>query len=136
MSTETGRLYYGYDFESLIGYVNTKQPRATLPTMDLPRWQSRLQAFTEARSWAGFHNPKNLAMALSVEAAELLECYQWLSADQAVALTEAAPGREAVADEMADVMLYLLQLARVTGIDLEQALERKFAKNALKYPAP
>lgn len=104
--------------------------------MDLPRWHARLQAFTEARSWAGFHNPKNLAMALSVEAAELLECYQWLSPEESLALTQTPPGRDAVADEMADVMLYLLQLARVTGIDLEQALERKFAKNALKYPAP
>lgn len=104
--------------------------------MDLSRWQTRLQSFTDERSWEAFLNPKNLAMALSVEAAELLECYQWLSPEQALALTDEAAGREAVADEMADVMLYLLQLARVTGIDLEQALEAKFAKNALKYPVP
>lgn len=100
------------------------------------RWQARLQGFTDERAWAGFHNPKNLAMALSVEAAELLECYQWLSPEQATALTNSDPGRAAVADEMADVLLYLMQLASVTGIDLEQALEHKFAKNAAKYPAP
>ena len=104
--------------------------------MDLSRWQTRLQGFTDERAWEAFLNPKNLAMALTVEAAELLECYQWLSPDEAQALTTGATGREAVADEMADVMLYLLQLARVTGIDLEQALEAKFAKNALKYPVP
>lgn len=104
--------------------------------MDLSRWQTRLQGFTDERAWEAFLNPKNLAMALSVEAAELLECYQWLTPDEAQALTQGDPGREAVADEMADVMLYLLQLARVTGIDLDQALEAKFAKNALKYPVP
>jgi len=103
--------------------------------MDLAHWQQRLLAFTEARDWEPFLNPKNLAMALSVEAAELVECYQWLDAEQAMALTTQPAGRQAVADEMADVLLYLLQLARVTGIDLEQATEAKFARNALKYPA-
>ncbi len=104
--------------------------------MDLLAWQSRLQRFSDERHWNSFHNPKNLAMALSVEAAELLECYQWLEPQQAGNLTQTAAGREAVADEMADVLLYLLRLAAVTGIDLEQAAERKFAKNALKYPTP
>jgi NTP pyrophosphatase (non-canonical NTP hydrolase) len=103
--------------------------------MDLSAWQTRLKAFSEARDWEPFQNPKNLVMALSVEAAELLECYQWTAAEQALALTQSPAGREAVADEMADVLLYLLQLARVTGIDLEQAAELKLAKNALKYPA-
>ena len=102
--------------------------------MDLVAWQQRLHAFTEARDWAPYLNPKNLAMALSVEAAELVECYQWLDLQQAEALTRQPEGRQAVADEMADVLLYLLQLARVTGIDLEQAAEVKFARNALKYP--
>lgn len=102
--------------------------------MDLIAWQTRLRRFSDERGWEPYLNPKNLAMALSVEAAELLECFQWKTPAEAATLP--AADREAVADEMADVLLYLLQLARATGIDLEQAAERKFAKNALKHPAP
>lgn len=102
--------------------------------MDIAHWQQRLAAFASARGWTPYLNPKNLAMALSVEAAELVECYQWLDADQARALTTQPDGRERVADELADVLLYLLHLARETGIDLEAAAEAKLVKNALKYP--
>jgi NTP pyrophosphatase (non-canonical NTP hydrolase) len=102
--------------------------------MNLTDWQNRLQVFAAERSWEPFLNPKNLAMALSVEAAELVECYQWLTPEQAAA--PAPTQLEAVADEMADVLMYLLQLARVTGIDLEQAAEAKLLKNASKYPKP
>jgi NTP pyrophosphatase (non-canonical NTP hydrolase) len=101
--------------------------------MDLLTWQRRLALFAAERGWEPYLNPKNLAMALSVEAAELVECFQWLSAEEAAALEPAQ--REAVADEMADVLIYLLQMARVTGIDLEAAAEAKLAKNARKYPA-
>jgi NTP pyrophosphatase (non-canonical NTP hydrolase) len=102
--------------------------------MDIPAWQARLQRFSAARGWEPFQNPKNLVMALSVEAAELVECYQWLTPEQAAA--PSPDQRQAVADEIGDVLIYLLQLARVTGIDLEQAAEQKLAKTALKYPAP
>ena len=104
--------------------------------MNLHAWQSRLQAFADERAWLPYLNPKNLVMALSVEAAELVECYQWCPPEAAPALTEEEPGRSQVADEMADVLMYLLHLARETGIDLEAACEAKLAKNALKYPAP
>lgn len=103
--------------------------------MDLPAWQSRLQRFADERDWLPYLNPKNLVAALSVEAAELLECYQWLDFEEARALTQEEPGRAQVADEMADVLMYLLHLARETGIDLEAACEAKLAKNRLKYPA-
>jgi NTP pyrophosphatase (non-canonical NTP hydrolase) len=102
--------------------------------MDLFVWQARLGAFATERGWEPHLNPKNLAMALSVEAAELVECYQWLTPAQAEQPTPAQ--RQAIADEMADVLMYLLQLARVTGIDLEAAAEAKLVKNALKYPPP
>ncbi|MBH9551955.1 nucleotide pyrophosphohydrolase [Inhella gelatinilytica] len=104
--------------------------------MDLLAWQNRLAGFAQDRQWLPYLNPKNLTMALSVEAAELVECYQWLSADEAQALTASEPGRTQVADEMADVLLYLLHLARETGIDLEAACVAKMAKNAAKYPPP
>ena len=102
--------------------------------MDLQAWQARLRVFSDDRGWEPYLNPKNIAMALSVEAAELVECFQWKTQAEAAALGET--DREAVSEEMADVLLYLLQMARATGIDLEQAAERKFAKNAKKYPAP
>lgn len=103
--------------------------------MDLQALQHRLRDFAAARDWQPYHVPKNLAMALMVEAAELLELFQWLTPDESRTLTRDAAGKERVADEMADVLLYLLQLADHTGVDLEQAVERKLAKNALKHPA-
>lgn len=88
--------------------------------------------FAEERDWQQFHTPKNLASALIVEAAELLEHYQWLTPEQSVALDPAA--RDAVAREMADVLIYLLRLAQVQGIDLLAAAEAKLADNARRYP--
>jgi dCTP diphosphatase len=91
-----------------------------------------LRRFAAERDWAQFHSPKNLACALSVEAAELLEHFQWLSDEQSRALDE---GRlEAVRQELADVFLYLLQLADGLRVDLGQAALDKLALNARKYP--
>ncbi len=101
--------------------------------MDLEAWQQRLRAFARERDWEGFHAPKNLAMALSVEAAELMEHFQWLEAEQSRQLDAAT--REAVRLEMADVLLYLLRLAGQLDIDLEQACEDKFRINQQRYPA-
>ena len=89
--------------------------------------------FARARDWPRFHSPKNLASALIVEAAELLEPFQWLTEEESRQLP--AERRQAVAEECADVLLYLVQLADQTGIDVEQAVERKLAKNSLKHPA-
>lgn len=100
-----------------------------------PSWSQLLLAqrrFAEARDWQQFHTPKNLAMALSVEAAEQVECFQWLTPEQSAQL--AARERLAVEQEMADVLLYLLRLSDVLGIDLPQAARRKMAVNARKYP--
>lgn len=104
--------------------------------MDIPALQATLRRFAQERDWPPFHTPKNLAMALMVESAELLEIFQWLTPEQSQALTRSAPDRERVADEMADVLLYLVQLADHTGVDLEAAVQRKIGKNAVKHPAP
>lgn len=105
-------------------------PRTTRPTLhSLTR---DLRRFAEARDWSQFHTPKNLAMALSVESAELLECFQWLTPAQSAALN--AGDRQAVSAEIADVLLYLLRLADVLGIDPLQAAQRKMAINARNYP--
>lgn len=94
--------------------------------------QADLRQFADEREWGRFHTPKNLACALSVEAAELLEHFQWLTEEQSRALDEAKRGE--VADEMADVFLYLLQLSMRLDIDLVAAARRKMIANARKYP--
>ena len=91
-----------------------------------------LRAFAAARDWEQFHTPKNLAAALSVEAAELLEHFQWLTDAQSQTLT--ADKKQEVAAEAADVFLYLLQLCDKLGIDLMAAARAKMLVNAQKYP--
>ena len=103
--------------------------------MDIKALQTRLREFAAARDWQPYHAPKNLAMALMVEAAELLELFQWQTLTESRGFTRNAPDKERVADEIADVLLYLLQLADHTDVDVEQAVERKLRKNAQKYPA-
>jgi NTP pyrophosphatase (non-canonical NTP hydrolase) len=103
-------------------------------TADLPALTRALRQFAAERNWEPFHSPKNLAAALSVEAAELLEHFQWLTEAQSRALP--ADQREAVGHEMADVLLYLLQLADKLDIDLLGAARRKMVLNAEKYPLP
>lgn len=93
-----------------------------------------LRDFAAARDWEQFHLPKNLAMALIVEAAELVEHFQWLTPGQSAAL--AAEHRSDVGEEIADVLLYLIRLADVLGIDPIEAARAKMLKNAIKYPAP
>lgn len=94
--------------------------------------RDELRRFAGARDWQQFHTPKNLAMALSVEAAELLEQFQWLTAEQSTHLE--ARRKRAVADEIADVLLYLTRLADVLQIDPLAAAQRKMRQNARKYP--
>jgi NTP pyrophosphatase (non-canonical NTP hydrolase) len=101
---------------------------------DLQRLTQDLRNFAEARDWETFHSPKNLASALSVEAAELLEHFQWLTEAQSRSLDPEK--RDEVGAEMADVFLYLLQLADKLHIDLVDAARRKMVVNAQKYPVP
>lgn len=92
-----------------------------------------LRRFVAERDWRQFHTPKNLTMALSVEASELLEHFQWLTAEESDELS--AEKKAAVAEEIADVQIYLLMLADRLGIDVEQAVRSKIVKNGQKYPA-
>jgi len=92
----------------------------------------RLVQFAKERDWEQFHSPKNLASALIVEAAELLEPFQWLTEEQSRSLNEAQLA--AVIDEMADVLLYLVQLANVLNVDLPSAAHSKVTRNADRYP--
>ena len=95
--------------------------------------QQQLRQFARERDWEQFHTPKNLAMALSVEAAELQEIFQWLTAEQSAQLDDTQRAR--AAEELADVLLYLCRLADVLNIDLAAAAQAKLLRNAEKYPA-
>jgi NTP pyrophosphatase (non-canonical NTP hydrolase) len=101
--------------------------------MDFLALQKRLNAFAQERDWEQFHSPKNLAIALSVEASELLEIFQWMSEAESHSLS--AEQRESVAQEVADVQIYLARLADVLQLDIESAVDRKMEINADKYPA-
>ena len=101
-------------------------------TDSLLRLRDALREFAAARDWEQFHSPRNLATALSVEAAELLEPFQWLTDEQSKNLSPAA--RVAVEQELADVLLYLVRLADRLGVDLERAAFDKIERNAGKYP--
>lgn len=94
--------------------------------------RTRINAFVAERDWAQFHTPKNLAMAMIVEAAELVEQFQWDTPTESVHLTPQK--REAVSHELADTLVYLLRIAEVLEIDLIKAANEKISLNAKKYP--
>ena len=98
----------------------------------LTELRDAMRRFAAERAWERFHTPKNLAMALSGEAGELIEHFQWLTAEESASLP--APVRDEVALELADVLLYLVRLGDVLGIDLAEAARRKIAINAQRYP--
>ena len=103
--------------------------------MDLQALTRALLAFRDERNWAQFHTLRHLIVSLNLEAAELLELTQWKSDAEMAALPIDAASREALCDECADVLLYLLLIAENAGIDLEAAARAKLVKNAAKYPA-
>lgn len=102
--------------------------------MNLATLQATLRRFAAERDWQAFHTPKNLAMALMVEAAELAEIFQWMTPQASISAHTDAAQLERIGDELADVLLYLLQIADHTQVDLSAAVERKLRKNAQKHP--
>lgn len=100
---------------------------------DLTLLRDRLRNFAAERDWEQFHSPKNLSMALMVEVAELMEHFQWLT--DAQSSDTSVLDKQAVSEELADVLLYLVRLADQLGVDLLDATTHKMEKNALKYPA-
>jgi dCTP diphosphatase len=90
--------------------------------------------FVAARDWQQFHTPKNLAMALAIEAAELMEHFQWLDAGESQAVAEDPAKRAAAGEELADVLCYALAMADALGLDVSRAMHAKMEKNVQKYP--
>ena len=95
--------------------------------------QASLREFAKERDWEQFHSPKNISMALMVEAAELLEHFQWLTQEASFELSPEKKGQ--VADEIADVQIYLCRIADLLKINMGDAVEQKMKKNEAKYPA-
>jgi dCTP diphosphatase len=94
-----------------------------------------VEEFVDRRDWHQFHTPKNLAMSLAIEAAELMEHFQWLTPEQSRAVARRPEKLAEVADELADVLCYALAMANELGLDLSSAVAAKMTKNAEKYPA-
>jgi NTP pyrophosphatase (non-canonical NTP hydrolase) len=108
-------------------------PESSSPTNSLDALRDALQRFAAERDWDQFHSPKNLAIALSVEASELLEHFQWITESESKLLP---PEKlEKVRDEMADVLIYLVRLSDKLAVDLLKVAFEKIDKNARKYPA-
>ncbi|MFF6994579.1 nucleotide pyrophosphohydrolase [Streptomyces sp. NPDC008313] len=103
--------------------------------LDVATLQRRLAEFAAARDWEQYHTPKNLAAALSVEASELLEIFQWLTPEQSSKVMERPGTAHRVTDEIADVLAYLFQLCTVLGVDPLAALDAKIDRNERRFPA-
>jgi dCTP diphosphatase len=101
---------------------------------NIPSLTTRIRAFAQARDWGQFHTPKNLAMALSVEVAELTEHFQWLTTDEARALKDNPEAKAELESEVADIAIYLLRLADVLEIDVASAIRAKMEKNEKRFP--
>ena len=104
-----------------------------MTNQDLDKLTQQLREFASDRDWDQFHSPKNLSMALSVEASELLEHFQWLTEEQSNNLPN--DKLKEVEEEIADVFIYLLRLSDKLGIDILDAANNKIKQNAIKYPA-
>lgn len=96
--------------------------------------KSHILAFVRERDWEQFHSPKNLSMALAAEAGELMEHFLWATPDQSRAVASDPAKRGKIADELADVVIYAIEFANMTGLDLSASIQAKMAANAKKYP--
>lgn len=105
-------------------------------TDTLTQLQTAVRDFRDARDWQQFHSPKNLSMSIAIEAAELMEHFQWLTTEQASHLAmHNAAARQAIGEELADVLIYCLSLADTLQFDVRGLITDKLAKNNTKYPA-
>ncbi len=96
--------------------------------------QARVNHFIDERDWRSFHNPKNLALSISIESAELIEHFQWLTIEQSKKLLDDPTKRAEIAAELADVLIYALSFAEATDIDITEAILKKLARNEKRFP--
>lgn len=106
-----------------------KDENATLAEL-----KQRILAFARDRDWEQFHAPKNLSMALAAEAGELMEHFLWATPEESLAVSKDPAKRASIAEELADVVIYALEFANATGLDVAASVEAKMEQNARKYP--
>lgn len=109
-------------------------PALTDSATTVAELKTRVLAFARERDWEQFHSPKNLSMALAAESAELMEHFLWSTPEQSRTVASDAAKRGKIAEELADVVIYALEFANMTGLDVAAAIETKMAANAKKYP--
>jgi len=109
-------------------------PSLTDASTSIAQLKRRVRQFARQRDWEQFHAPKNLSMALAAEAAELMEHFLWSTPQASRRIVRDRAKRARIAEELADVVIYSLEFANVTGLDLAAAIEKKMAANARKYP--
>ena len=124
--------FYGVAHEPGVSCRTPQWNNVTLPMETLQQLKTRLREFVAERDWEQFHSPKNLSMALTVEAAELQEQFQWLTEAQSRSLPDER--RVAVEQEIADIQIYLVRLADVLGVDIGKAVAAKMELNKQRYP--
>ncbi|WP_410478853.1 nucleotide pyrophosphohydrolase [Pseudomonas sp. zfem005] len=112
--------------------TNTSMP--TAPLVDVAGLAAALKQFADDRNWEQFHSPKNLAMALSGEVGELTEIFQWMTEEASRDAARNLDTVQAVREELADVLMYLVRLASVLDVDLNAAAQQKLQRNGEKYP--
>jgi NTP pyrophosphatase (non-canonical NTP hydrolase) len=103
-------------------------------TTDIEELKGEVAAFVTSRDWDRYHNPKNLAMSISIEAAEIMEHFQWLTVDEAADAMKDAKVRSDVEEEIADVLIYCLSFANQTGIDVSEVIREKLERNEGRFP--
>jgi NTP pyrophosphatase (non-canonical NTP hydrolase) len=103
-------------------------------TTTIAELRARMAHFVARRAWEQFHTPKNLASSIAIEAAEIMEHFQWHTAEESIARMHDPVLRANVADELADVMLYCFSFANATGIDISEAVFKKLARNEVRFP--
>lgn len=118
--------------EKIPGYRRDKRIASSL--VDVGQLAAALERFAAERNWAQFHSPKNLVMALTGEVGELSEIFQWMDEEQSKDAARHPDTAQAVQDELADVLMYLVRLASVLGVDLDAAARQKLEQNNRKYP--
>jgi NTP pyrophosphatase (non-canonical NTP hydrolase) len=114
--------------------MNNSQSEKKDVLVDIQKLSDALDKFAADRNWEQFHSPKNLLLALTGEVGELAEIFQWLDDSEAQSAGEATATAQAVKDELADVLFYLVRLASVLKVDLNAAALQKLRSNAIKYP--
>ena len=115
--------------------TDTSDPNPCEPLIDVKRLSAAQDQFAKDRDWEQFHSPKNLVMALTGEVGELSEIFQWMTEADSKNAGVNPKTSQAVQDELADVLLYLVRLSSALGVDLNEAVRQKLQKNAQKYPA-